>query len=75
MNPPQSAKSGTATLEAGKRRVRPAVMTTATTILALLPILTPTGRGADIIVPMAIPSFGNMAFARITMFIVPVLYA
>ncbi len=64
-----------ATLEAGKRRVRPAVMTTATTILALLPILTATGRGADIMVPMAIPSFGGMVFAMITMFIVPVLYA
>lgn len=59
----------------GLRRVRPAVMTTATTILALLPILTSTGRGADVMLPMAIPSFGGMIFQTITMFTVPVLYA
>lgn len=64
-----------ATLKAGLRRVRPDVMTTATTILALIPILTATGRGADIMIPMAIPSFGGMMFAMITMFVVPVLYA
>ena len=64
-----------ATLEAGTRRSRPAIMTTATTVLALIPILTATGRGADIMVPMAIPSFGGMVFAMITMFVVPVLYA
>ncbi|MBC8180697.1 efflux RND transporter permease subunit [candidate division KSB1 bacterium] len=64
-----------ATILAGKRRVRPAVMTTATTVLALIPVLTATGRGADIMVPMAIPSFGGMIFEMITMFVVPVLYA
>jgi Cu(I)/Ag(I) efflux system membrane protein CusA/SilA len=63
-----------ATLAAGLRRVRPCLMTTATTILALLPILTSTGRGADIMVPMAIPSFGGMFIAIMTMFTVPVLY-
>ena len=64
-----------ATIEAGIRRSRPAVMTTATTVLVLLPVLTATGRGSDIMVPMAIPSFGGMVFAMITMFVVPVLYA
>ncbi|GAG05594.1 unnamed protein product, partial [marine sediment metagenome] len=49
-----------ATVLAGKRRVRACLMTTATTILALLPILTSTGRGSDVMVPMAIPSFGGM---------------
>jgi Cu(I)/Ag(I) efflux system membrane protein CusA/SilA len=44
-----------ATVEAGQRRIKPAVMTSATTIIALLPILTSTGRGADIMIPMAIP--------------------
>ena len=62
------------TVEAANRRIRPALMTSATTILALLPILTATGRGADIMIPMAIPSFGGMAVALITVFIVPVLY-
>jgi Cu(I)/Ag(I) efflux system membrane protein CusA/SilA len=63
-----------ATVEAGNRRIRPALMTAGTTILALLPVLTSTGRGADIMVPMAIPSFGGMFFALITLFIVPVSY-
>ncbi len=63
-----------ATVEAGTRRVRPCLMTTATTILALLPVLTSQGRGADIMVPMAIPSFGGMCIEVLTMFVVPVLY-
>ncbi|MDX1476440.1 MAG: efflux RND transporter permease subunit [Saprospiraceae bacterium] len=64
-----------AVVVAGLRRVRPAMMTAGTTILALLPVLTSTGRGADIMVPMAIPSFGGMVFQIITMFTVPVLYS
>jgi Cu(I)/Ag(I) efflux system membrane protein CusA/SilA len=63
-----------ATVEAGTRRVRPAMMTSATTILALLPVLTSTGRGADVMVPMAIPTFGGMLLALLTIFVVPVLY-
>lgn len=62
-------------IEAGERRIRPCLMTTATTILALLPILTSTGKGSDIMIPMAIPSFGGMLIALITLFIVPVLYS
>jgi Cu(I)/Ag(I) efflux system membrane protein CusA/SilA len=61
-------------LEAGEKRVRPALMTTATTLLALLPILTSSGRGADIMIPMAIPAFGGMTIALITLFLVPVLF-
>ncbi len=61
-------------MEAGKKRVRPALMTTATTLLALLPILTSTGRGADIMIPMAIPAFGGMTIALITLFLVPALF-
>ncbi len=64
-----------AVLEAGLRRVRPCLMTTATTLLALLPVLTSSGRGSDIMIPMAIPTFGGMVVALITLFIVPVLYA
>lgn len=63
-----------ATVEAGKRRIRPALMTVATTLLALIPVLTSTGRGSDIMVPMAIPSFGGMTVVLITVFTVPVLY-
>ena len=63
-----------ATLLAGRRRVRPCLMTVATTILALIPVLTSSGRGADVMVPMAIPSFGGMTVVIITIFVVPVLY-
>jgi Cu(I)/Ag(I) efflux system membrane protein CusA/SilA len=62
-------------LEAGSKRVRPAIMTTATTLIALLPVLTSTGKGSDIMVPMAIPLFGGMAIEVLTMFVVPVLYS
>ncbi|MBV7270673.1 efflux RND transporter permease subunit [Winogradskyella luteola] len=62
-------------VEAGTKRIRPCLMTTATTILALLPVLTSTGRGSDIMIPMAIPSFGGMVIALITLFVVPVLYS
>ena len=46
-----------------------------TTIIALLPILTSTGRGADLMIPMAIPSVGGMTFVVLSMFTVPVLFA
>ena len=64
-----------AVTKAGLRRIKPAIMTTATTIIALLPVLTSTGRGADIMVPMAIPAFGGMIIACVSYFIVPVLYS
>jgi len=63
-----------AVVEGGQLRIRAAVMTSATTILALLPVLTSTGRGSDIMVPMAIPSFGGMVVASVTWFVVPILY-
>ncbi|SHE61498.1 Cu(I)/Ag(I) efflux system membrane protein CusA/SilA [Fodinibius roseus] len=62
-------------IKAGSLRIRPTLMTTATTTLALLPILTSSGRGADIMIPMAIPTFGGMMVAIVTLFVVPVLYA
>jgi Cu(I)/Ag(I) efflux system membrane protein CusA/SilA len=62
-------------LEAGSKRVRPAMMTTATTIIALMPVLTSTGKGSDIMVPMAIPTVGGMLIAIMTIFVVPVLYS
>tara|TARA_R110002020_G_scaffold154714_2_gene334898 strand:+ start:42243 stop:46013 length:3771 start_codon:yes stop_codon:yes gene_type:complete len=64
-----------AVVEAGEKRIRPCLMTTATTILALLPVLTSTGRGSDIMIPMAIPGFGGMLIALITLFVVPVLFS
>jgi len=63
-----------AVVEAGKRRIRPCLMTTATTVLALIPILTSAGRGSDVMVPMAIPSFGGMTVVLVTVFVVPTLF-
>ena len=62
------------TILAGKRRCRPCLMTSATTILALLPVLTSTGRGADIMGPMAVPIFGGVIVVLLSMFVVPVIF-
>ncbi|MAP53540.1 efflux RND transporter permease subunit [Altibacter sp.] len=73
--PKSTAEIRASVVEAGEKRIRPCLMTTATTLLALLPILTSTGRGSDIMIPMAIPSFGGMLIALITLFVVPVLFS
>ena len=74
-DPPDSLDSiRERTVEAAVKRNRPAMMTTATTLLALLPVLTSTGRGSDVMVPMAIPTFGGMTVAILTVFVVPTLY-
>ena len=64
-----------ATVAGAMRRIRPCLMTSATTILALIPVLTSTGRGSDVMVPMAIPSFGGMLVVTLSIFVVPVLYS
>ncbi len=64
-----------AVTEAGLKRIKPCLMTTATTLIALLPVMSSHGRGSDIMIPMAIPSFGGMLVALITLFVVPVLYS
>ena len=63
-----------AVVHGGTMRVRPAMMTTATTVLALLPVLTSTGRGSDVMVPMALPTVGGMTVAILTMLTTPVLF-
>ncbi len=62
-------------VEAGARRVRPCLMTTATTLLALLPVVTSPGRGADLMVPMALPTVGGIALSLVTLLTVPVLFS
>ena len=64
-----------AVVSAGLKRVRPAMMTTAVAVIALLPVLTSTGKGADIMVPMAIPAFGGMIIQVMTIFVVPLFKA
>ncbi|MBT6053153.1 MAG: efflux RND transporter permease subunit, partial [Candidatus Scalindua sp.] len=63
-----------ATVQAGLKRIRPCLMTSATTIIALMPILLSTGRGSDVMKPMAIPTVGGMAVVVIAIFIVPCCY-
>lgn len=74
-NPQTVPEVRSAVMEAGLKRVRPAMMTTAVTIIALFPVLTSTGKGSDIMVPMAIPIVGGMVIQIMTIFVVPVLQA
>ncbi len=61
--------------DAGLKRIRPCTMTTVTTLVALLPVLLSTGRGADVARAMALPVFGGMLIEPFTTFIVPTLYS
>ena len=64
-----------AVLQAGLKRIRPALMTISTTIFGLMPIFWATGRGSDIMQPMAIPSVGGMIVSvLITLWIPPCLF-
>jgi Cu(I)/Ag(I) efflux system membrane protein CusA/SilA len=74
-NPTKSkAELKEAVIQGGLKRIRPAVMTSVTTIIALLPVLSSTGKGSDIMVPMAIPAFGGMLMASLTYFLLPILF-
>ncbi|MFA9454798.1 MAG: efflux RND transporter permease subunit, partial [Candidatus Aminicenantaceae bacterium] len=74
------ARAGGAQLEdivrAGVLRVRPIIMTTATTVLALMPILLSSGAGSEIMKPIAAPTVGGMITATLlNLILVPVIYA
>ncbi|MCA9096257.1 MAG: efflux RND transporter permease subunit, partial [Planctomycetaceae bacterium] len=60
--------------EAGLKRIRPCMMTTITTLIALIPVITATGRGADVARAMAWPVLGGMLVEPFASFIVPTLY-
>lgn len=62
-------------LEAGTRRIRPLVMTTTTTIVALVPVMWSTSTGSEVMKPMAIPTLGGMVVELITLFVVPVVFS
>ncbi|MEC8623614.1 MAG: efflux RND transporter permease subunit, partial [Bdellovibrionota bacterium] len=62
-------------VEAGSRRIRPLLMTTTTTIVALIPIMWSTTTGSEVMKPMAIPTLGGMLVELVTLFIVPVVYS
>ena len=62
-------------IAAGSRRIRPLVMTTTTTVIALLPVMWATSAGSEVMKPMAIPAIGGMLVELITLFIVPVTFS
>ncbi|EQC45542.1 efflux RND transporter permease subunit [Bacteriovorax sp. Seq25_V] len=62
-------------VEAGSRRIRPLVMTTTTTIIALVPVMWSTSTGSEVMKPMAIPTLGGMIVELITLFVVPVVFS
>ncbi|MBU1863142.1 MAG: CusA/CzcA family heavy metal efflux RND transporter [Candidatus Omnitrophica bacterium] len=65
----------TLVIEGGLLRVRPAIMTAATTILALIPIMLSSGTGSEIMKPMASPTVGGLITATLSnLILVPVLY-
>jgi HAE1 family hydrophobic/amphiphilic exporter-1 len=59
----------------GKSRLRPVLMTSATTILGMLPLALSTGSGSEIWSPMGIAVIGGLIFSTIvTLILVPVIY-
>ncbi len=74
-NPKEVEEIRAAVLEAGNRRIQACLMTTATTLLALMPIFASTGRGSEIMQPMAIPIFGGMSLALLTLFMIPITFS
>ncbi|MBL9080578.1 MAG: efflux RND transporter permease subunit [Planctomycetales bacterium] len=73
--PPRSVRDvREAVVEAGRRRIRPCLMTAFTTFAALLPVMIATGRGADVARAMALPVFFGMFIELVSLFVVPVLY-
>lgn len=63
-----------AVVTAGVQRVRPCLMTSATTVLSLMPVLTSNGRGADVMIPIALPSIGGLTIELLSLFVLPVSY-
>lgn len=65
-----------AVTEAGRRRIRPILMTTLTTILGLLPLAFGIGEGADAQAPLARAVVGGLAASTlITLLLIPVMYS
>ena len=65
-----------AIINAGASRLRPVLMTTLTTILAMFPLAFSTGEGSETWQPMAIAVLGGLIFSTIvTLVLIPVVYA
>jgi len=65
-----------AIIQSGRNRLRPVLMTAATTILGLLPMALSTGEGSEIWAPMGISVIGGLIFSTmVTLVLVPAIYA
>ena len=74
-NTPADAQPTTTIINAAERRVRPVMMTSATVILGLLPIMFGSGTGTEVMSRIAAPMVGGMVSAiLLTLFIIPALY-
>ena len=76
----QLVRTGTSThhalIEAGRRRLRPILMTTLTTILGLLPLALGIGEGSDAQAPLARAVVGGLAGSTlITLVLIPAVYS
>jgi Cu(I)/Ag(I) efflux system membrane protein CusA/SilA len=64
-----------AVMEGSVARLRPKLMTVATTVLGLIPIMLATGSGMDITQPIATPTFGGMISSTVyVLFLIPCLF-
>ena len=64
-----------AVVEGSRVRLRPILMSTATTLVALLPLSLGIGRGAELLQPLGIVVFGGLAFSTLlTLLLIPVIY-
>ena len=64
-----------ATVEGALLRVRPKIMTVATTVLGLIPLLWATGTGSDVMKPIAVPLIGGMVTSTIHVLLVtPIIF-
>jgi hydrophobic/amphiphilic exporter-1 (mainly G- bacteria), HAE1 family len=60
----------------GRSRLRPVIMTSATTILGMLPLAMSKGSGSELWSPMGVSVIGGLVFSTIvTLVLVPVVYA
>jgi hypothetical protein len=65
-----------AVVQGSVARLRPKLMTVATTVLGLLPIMISSGSGMDITRPIATPTFGGMISSTVyVLFLIPCLFA
>lgn len=56
-------------------RVRPIVMTTATTVLALMAVMFSTGTGSEVMKPIAVPTVGGIVTATVTnLLLIPIFF-